>query len=225
MSKVNKKIADAPLPMVPEKNYFLDYARVAAGGGNIVGMLLKFTKGKWVAGQDNERLDEGTRLIANMDALLVGWQRWEDARPAEQVMGSLVEGFKPPARSELSFTDEDEWELDESTGRRRDPWVYTHLMLMKAPGKRGQLYTFTTNSAGGKTAIGRLSGAYGLEMRERPNEYPIVELQSGSYPHRNPSIGDVQVPDFNLVGWANKSEFDAAKETAPAPSSSRKKIR
>jgi len=226
MSKVNKKIADAPLPMVPEKNYFLDYARVAAGGGNIVGMLLKFTKGKWVAGQDNERLDEGTRLIANMDALLVGWQRWEDGRPAEQVMGPLVEGFKPPSRSELSFNDPDEWELNEANGNRRDPWVYTHLMVMKAPGKRGQLYTFTSNSAGGKTAVGSLSRAYGEEMRERPDEYPIVELHAGSYPHRNPAIGDVDVPEFKLVGWANKSEFDAAKEAAaPAPSSSRKKIR
>ena len=63
-------------------------------------------------------------------------------------------------------------------------------------------------------------------MCECPDEYPIVELKSGSYSHRDPSIGRVKVPEFEVVGWADKSEFDAAKETvAPAPSSSRKKIR
>jgi hypothetical protein len=224
MSKVSKKIVSEPsLPAVPEKNYFTEYARIAAGGGNIVGMLLKFSKGDWVAGQDNEEMEKGTRLIANMEALLVGWQRWEDARPAEQIMGPLVEGFRPPPRSELSFNDPKEWEQDESTGKPRDPWVYTHLMLMKAPGKKGQLYTFTTNSAGGKTAIGKLAGAYGLEMRERPDEFPIVELQAGSYPHRDPSIGRVKVPEFELVGWAKKSEFDEAQETSTP--STRKKIK
>ena len=36
----------------------------------IVGQLLKFTKGSFLAGQDNKKVPNGTQLIANMDELL-----------------------------------------------------------------------------------------------------------------------------------------------------------
>jgi len=222
-----------PLKVVPsqqpaviqteEASYFLDYGR-AATGSSIIGMLLKFNKGDWVAGQDNEELEDGTTLIANMDSLTVGWQRWEDGRPAEQVMGQLVKGFVPPRRNELSFNDPNEWERDESNGKPRDPWVYTHQMVMKEPGKKGQLYTFTSSSGGGKTAIGKLSTAYGDGIRgEHAGEYPIVELSKGSYLHRDPSLGRIKVPELPVVGWADRSEFDEVVE-AVTPSS-RKKIK
>lgn len=206
-----------------EVNYFTEYARVAGQTGTIIGQLLKFSKGDFVVGQDNEPLDIGTRLIANMDQLLVGWQRWEDARPAEQLMGPVIEGFMPAKRDELSFNDPKEWEVDEATGKPRDPWVYSHLLLLKEPGKKGQLFTYTTNSAGGKNAMARLCGEYGKEMREHPDEYPLVELNVGSYMHSNPAYGRIKFPIFEVVGWADKSEFDEAADTPVT--GSRKKVR
>jgi len=208
---------------VQESNFFTEYSKVAGATGSIIGLLLKFSKGEFVAGQDNDEVEEGTQLVANMDQLLVGWQRWEDARPAEQIMGPLSEGFTPPQRSELSFDDPKDWEIDEATGKPRDPWVLTHILLLKEPGKKGQLYTFSTNSAGGKNAMGRLCGEYGKEMREHPDEYPVVALEVGSYLHSNPAYGKIKFPIFKIVDWADKSEFtEAADEPA---TQSRKKIR
>lgn len=206
-----------------ETNFFTEYAKVAGSNSAIIGQLLKFSKGDFVAGQDNEPVELGTKLIANMDQLLVGWQRWEDARPAEQIMGPVIDGFMPPKRDELSFNDPKEWDMDEATGKPRDPWVYSHLLLMKEPGKKGQLFTYTTNSAGGKNAMARLCGEYGKEMREHPDEYPVVELQVGSYMHSNPAYGRIKFPIFEIVGWADKSEFDTAADTPVT--GTRKKIR
>jgi hypothetical protein len=208
-----------------QPNYFTQYARMAGSASSIVGMLLKFSKGDFVVGQDNEPLELGTKLIANMDHLFIGWQRWEDARPAEQVMGPVMDPitkqpFIPPRRSELSFNDPAEWEVDESTGKPRDPWVYTHLLMMKEPGKKGQLLTFTTNSAGGKGAMTKLCGDYGQQMREHEDEYPVVSLGVGSYMHSNPAFGRIKFPIFEIVDWADKEEF---VEPAEAPAPSRKK--
>src|ERR1039457_6256029 len=83
------------------RNYFVDYGKAAGGQSNIVGKLLKFSKGDYTAGQDNDEVDEGTEVVVNMDSLLVGWQRWEDNKPAEQQMGAVTEGFQPPRRADL----------------------------------------------------------------------------------------------------------------------------
>ena len=207
-----------------EPNFFTEYSKVAAMQGSIIGQLLRFSKGEYIAGQDSEEVPEGTELVANMDQLLVGWQRWEDQRPVEQAMGPLSEGFQPQRRDELSFTDSSEWEIDEASGKPRDPWVYTHYLLLKEAGKKGQMYTFTTNSAGGKNAMGKLAGEYGKEMREHPDEYPIIKLEVGSYMHSNAAYGRIKFPIFKIVGWADKSEFEDAAET-PATASAKRKIK
>ena len=94
-------------------NFFEKYGKAAAQN-SIVGRLLKFTKfGEYRAGQEEEEIERGTRLAAYMNSLCVGWQRWEDNRPVEQIMGLLVEGFVPPERSTLShYNDKSAWAID-----------------------------------------------------------------------------------------------------------------
>ena len=104
----------------PSDNPFTDHAD-ATLTANIVGKLLKFTKGDWSYGKDNEEVKPGTKFIANMDELLTGWIRWEDNFPVEHVMGLLMEGYVPPARDTLSHRDKEKWELD-SNGKPHDPW-------------------------------------------------------------------------------------------------------
>jgi hypothetical protein len=231
MAKHLKVIPQQEVAPKGELNFFNEYAQVAGTSTTIVGQLLKFSKGDFVAGPDNEPIAIGTKLIANMDALLVGWQRWEDQRPAEQIMGPIAKGFMPPKRDTLSFNDPNEWDVDEGTGKPRDPWVLTHILLLKAPGKKGQLYTFTTNSAGGKKAMAKLCFAYGRDMSEHPDEYPVCKLDSEVYEHTNPAYGRIKNPTFEVVGWAPQTEFaavraaiDAAATEAPV-TAGRKKIK
>ena len=64
---------------------------------SIVGTLIKFNKGDWVDGDDQD-LEEDTELVVNMDQLLTGWVKWVDQRPTEQIMGPVGEGYQPPRR-------------------------------------------------------------------------------------------------------------------------------
>src|SRR5271156_3842965 len=58
-----------------EDDPFEIYA-TAALANEIVGDLLKCSKGDWVAGQENRPIALGTEIVANMDSSEVGWVRW-----------------------------------------------------------------------------------------------------------------------------------------------------
>jgi len=183
---------------------------------SITGTLIKFNKGDWVTGED-EDLDENLELVANMDQLMVGWIKWVDNRPAEQIMGPVAEGYQAPRRNELGDQDQNEWEVDDQ-GRPRDPWQFSNYIVLKEPGQDASeenLYTFATSSKGGLGAIGTLCRAYGKDMRTRPDEYPIIRLGTDSYNHR--VYGRTKVPLITVVGWEPKAQFESAA-TGAAPS-------
>lgn len=178
---------------------------------NITGRLLKFNKGDWLAGEDEEELPAGTRLVVNMHNILLGWQKWEDNRPTDKEMGFVHAKFVPPKRETLGDTDKSTWEVG-NDGKHRDPWQLSNMMVMKTPGKKATtdaLYTFATSSGGGRKAVGELCNAYGTAIREgHEDDYPIVELGSGAYDHPNKEFGRIKVPTFKIVGWEKKSVFE-----------------
>lgn len=182
----------------------------------IVGTLIKFNKGDWVTG-DDEDLEEESEFVVNMDQLLVGWIKWIDQKPSEQIMGPVGEGFQPPRRNELGDLDQGEWEVDEQ-GRPRDPWQFSNQVVLKDPGQDASsdnLYTFATSSKGGLGALGALCKIYGKEMRQRPDDYPIVRLDSDYYTH--PQFGRTYVPVFPVVGWEPKAQFAEVTEVTTTP--------
>jgi len=204
----------------PGGNYFQSYGDQVSQK-SIVGKLLKFSKGDYLVGEDNDEVEEGTQYVANMDELMVGWIRWSDSKPTDQIMGRVSEGYQAPRRSDLGDDDKSKWEVDEQ-GRERDPWQFSNYLILKTPGEAGEdaLFTFTTSSRGGLNAIGELCKAYGKAMRQRPDELPIISLGVGSYQHSNKAFGRIKFPIFEVVGWAAKAEFaealaDVEPETAP----------
>lgn len=201
----------------------------AVSSRTIVGQLLKFSKGEYLLGEKGEEVEEGTRLVANMDELMVGWIRWEDGKPTEHVMGRVAEGYEAPRRNTLGDDDEERWETDDQ-GRARDPWQFSNYLILKET-DGDELFTFTTSSRGGLNAIGALCKAYGKAMRQHPDEYPVIELGVDSYKHSNKSYGKIFVPELKIVGWVSKADFLEAlaasgsaseseedeEETAPPP--------
>lgn len=178
----------------------------------IVGELLKFNKGEFTAGQDDDEVDIGTQLIANMDDLAVGWVKWEDGKPVEHVMGRVADGHMPEKRSALGDLDKDQWETDKDD-RPLDPWSETNYLLLKER-DGDQVYTFSAASKGGRNAIADLCKSYGKAMRQHPDEYPIIELGKDSYKHKD--YGKVFVPTLKLVGWVSKDGFSDAVDAANA---------
>jgi len=189
----------------PAANPFTAYGE-AASQKSIVGKLLKFSKGDYFAGQDEDEVEEGTTFVANMDEMLVGWIRWESNKPTDQIMGKVSDGYQPPRRNELGETDHTQWEVDDN-GKQRDPWQLSNYLLLKGTGDDSELYTFTASSKGGLNALGDLCKAYGKAMAQHPGEYPVVAIGVDAYDHPNRSYGRIKVPTFKIVGWAGKDVF------------------
>lgn len=179
---------------------------------SIVGQLLKFSKGDWLAGESNDPVADGTQFVANMDELFVGWVRWSNNRPTDHVMGKIIDKFQPPRRSELGDNDPSQWETDDR-GEPRDPWQMTNYLLLE--GDEEELYTFTTSSRGGLNAIAELCLKYGKVGRQKPKDYPVIEIGTGSYLHSNKNYGRIKYPTLVIVGWSPKADFaevDAAAD-------------
>lgn len=197
-------------------NPFLAYS-TAVNRRTIVGDLLRFSKGDWTAGQNDEEIEEGTQFVALMDELTIGWTKWEGGKPVEHQLGRLIEGYRPAKRSDLGDSDETQWETD-NAGQRRDPWVLVnHLILKEVDSDR--LYTFAPSSRGGLNAIGQLCEAYGKAIRAKPDQLPIIEVGVSAYKHSNTEYGKVKIPVLKVVGWTPKAEamaaLDASADEAP----------
>lgn len=200
MTEIEKRKTTAPTT-TDQADLFEGYGN-AATARSITGTLLRFSKGDYLAGQDGVDIPIGTRFVAIMNSLTVGWVRWENNAPTEQRMGFVVEGFQPERRNDLGDQDKDHWEIDEK-GQPRDPWQFTNYLILH-DAKSGEVYTFATASKGGLGCVGELSKEYGKAIRQKPDQYPIVELDVGSYQHRDRSLGRIKFPIFKVVDWVTK---------------------
>jgi hypothetical protein len=208
MNKPLKKTETTLPAQADDRNVFEVYGESAGGGGYIVGELLKFSKGDWLAGQENREIADGTKLVAAMDTLVLGWQRWENQRPTAYRMGLLVEGFVPVPREELGDQDESLWERDDKDVPR-DPWQLTNYLQFADPQKPDQVLTFTCSSNGGLGAVAKLCREYGraVEKEHREEQLPVVMISTGSYLHRDRTRGRIKIPQFNIVSWVRKSDL------------------
>jgi hypothetical protein len=189
---------------VSNPNYFADYAE-AVSSNSIEGKLLKFSKGDWVCGPDSAEVPTGTRLVALMNTLTVGWQRWANGKPTDNRLGLVAVGFRPPPRRDLGDDDTARWELD-AAGDARDPWCFTNRFALVS--RDGEIFTFSTSSRGGIGAIGELCKQY---SRAAAGAYPLVSLDVGSYMHSDRSIGKVKFPVFKVIEYVDATPFDEAR--------------
>lgn len=169
------------------------YGQEAASSG----AFLKFSKGEWLLGQNDDEVDLGRHLVANMDELSIGWIRWGGGKPVERRMGLLGQGFKPEVRDALGYTDQTEWETDKD-GKPQDPWNFTNELPMADP-ETGEQMTLSVSSKGGIGAMGSLCKSYGKEYRQRDGQVPIIELGRDHYMH--PEYKKTYVPVLSIVGW------------------------
>jgi hypothetical protein len=176
---------------------------------HIIGRLLRFSKGDFLVGEEAEEIAPGTVFVANLDALLTGWVRWWDGKPTDQAMQLVTENLPMPRREELGETDRNAWELG-SDGEPRDPWAFTVYLPMMAADE--ELYTFTTSSRGGHTAIGKLCRFYARSRKFRPDCHPRVALNVDAYTHAE--YGKIKFPVFSPCGWEPKQKFNDALEAA-----------
>ena len=213
MSEIEKK-KSTDLTPADQADLFEGYGK-AATARSIEGTLLRFSKGDFLAGQDGVDVPVGSRFKAAMNSLTVGWVHWESNAPTEQRMGLVVDGFQPERRSDLGDHDKDRWEVDDKD-QPRDPWQFTNYLILH-DAVSGDVYTFATASKGGLGCIGELSKEYGKHIRQHPDQGPVIELDVGSYQHRDRSLGRIKFPIFKVVGWIDGSGNITPVSEPPKP--------
>jgi hypothetical protein len=179
---------------------------------HIVGQILKFSKGEYLAGENAELIPVGTKLVVSVDELAIGWVRWQGGKPTEHRMVRVADNQVPAKRADLGDLDQSVWEKDEVSGEPRDPWSFENYLPMSS--EEGELFTFATSSRGGIGAVGKLSTFYGRRLHQHPGELPVIELGVGTYQHSNKAYGRIKFPEFNVVGWTSKSVFNRALAAA-----------
>lgn len=184
-------------------NPLLEYADAIAPSF-VVGKLLKFAKGDYLAGADGQEVAMGTVMIVAADELMVGWVRWVGGKPAEQLLVRINDGQKPLRREQLGFVDKTQWEIDNS-GKPRDPWQFTNYLPMAD--EAGELYTFSSGSKGGLGAIGNLLRRYVQQQKKNDAVFPKIKLGTDTYPHQNKEYGRIKVPVLEPAGWVSKRVF------------------
>src|SRR5262249_15665704 len=137
----------------------------------IIGELLRFSKGDYLAGEGGKEVPAGTVFTAAVDELMVGYVKWTDGKPAEHVMVRVADGRPLPKRADLGDDDQAFWELD-ANNERRDPWRFTNYLPLLS--ETGELYTFTTSSRGGISAIAGLARRYASYRKRHPHDYLLV---------------------------------------------------
>jgi hypothetical protein len=173
------------------------YAAYGAKVGT-TGQFMSFSRvGEFEAGQDKEQVPFGTRVVANMPGLRVGWRRWFGKQVTDDLTELLTDGQPIARRDTLGDMDQALWERDEK-GIPRDPWQVSNILEL-SDGETN--YIFSTSSKGGIGAIGRLCIAYAKERRMYPGMLPIITLNRDSYPHK--TYGKTYFPVFEIVGWTD----------------------
>jgi hypothetical protein len=195
-------------------NVWEEYADAAGGNRYILGDLLKYSKIEWLAGQNNDAVKSGTKVVVIMNSLLAGWVKWEYSRPTEHHMVEVVNGEKPLKRDELGDNDETQWETD-NTGKPRDPYQLTNYLVMVDVNTK-KVYTFVTASFGGRGEVANLCKVYGKNIREAPDKFPVVSLDVGSFKSKDRSIGKVGKPVFTITGWVEAEDWISIVKGASA---------
>jgi hypothetical protein len=72
---------------------------------NLIGKLMKFSKGEFLIGIDGEEVPEGSVFTVACDLALAGWIRWEGGRPAESKLIRIASGAPAFKRDELGHDD------------------------------------------------------------------------------------------------------------------------
>jgi hypothetical protein len=213
MSKMNQLAQqqserDKELPAEVE-NEFANFEQAAAFGlrANLLGVLLKYKKGKWRYGQDDIELPIGTELIALMSEARHGYVHWHKGKPDNYALIRIADGGSRPARDSLGDLDESRWPVGLS-GTREDPWAETVLLpFMSLDGE--QVFTWTSKWAGGKTAFYTLCKRYAWIGRKYPRQFPVVAV--GTETAESKTYGEYDRPTLEIVRWTDRPVLQLAE--------------
>lgn len=176
------------------------------------GEFLKCTEGFWSVGREGSTLQSGIRLVATSTA--AAWVKWHENRPVETRVRRPGEPL--PDREELGDLDESAWETGPDGKNKKDPWQNTRYCYFVNP-ETAQVYTYSTSSWSGRSAISGLGDQIARMRIARPGTLPIIEFDSA--PHKT-KFRMTRKPVLRIVGWVGGDLKAAAPEIKKLPNKS-----
>jgi len=189
------------------------FAQVAGNMGASEGAFMKFdgNSGTFSFGTDQEELEHGTHLAANIAEVSRGHICWVDGEVKEEVMGSILAG-DPPNQGSLH----DYGPYQTYPDGTKDGWSEQVVLTFRNP-EDGEKYTFKTTSKSGLRAVANLIRDYGKLFKTHPNDTPVVELGANSFvPKNNKKVGKKYAPDFKITAWLTPAEIEKMADAAQA---------
>ncbi len=185
---------------------YRELADEAGGAGD----LLKFKRGKFFKGKDEEEVPLGACFACNMAGLARGFIKFNE----DSVEKAMAHPGEPPlVREAMGDTDEVLWPKDDN-GIAQDPWTPTWELPLKNI-ETGEELTFATSSTGGINTLGRVCAGYGNQLAIGNTAIPIVELGASSYRHKR--FGTVDVPVLRIIEWKTEQQLVSGDEAEVPP--------
>jgi hypothetical protein len=171
----------------------------------IKGKHLKYDDRRWKTGKDNNDLT-GTKLVVLATAK--EWAKFSGSKVVDQ---RPYTSGNPILREELGDDDDTQWEPGPD-GKPQDPWSDVRYVYLEDP-NTAESYTFTTSSAGGRSAVLDLADQIQRMRLRHPGAIPLIELQSAPMPTR---FGMKSKPFFKVIGWDARTTASVTR-FPPAP--------
>jgi hypothetical protein len=187
-----------------------EFERQALGETTFRGPFLKCKKGQWLT--DGLPVPGEATYVAMIPKAFWTWENWQLGKLLERRLYPIG-GPPRPARAALGSNDSAHWAIGRD-GKAEDPWTLVAYLPL-SDGATGVESLFSTQSVGGRRALGELVGGYGRLRRRNPGRLPIVKL--GSKSMRTDNWGDVPAPVFTILGWAPWDVDEPAALTASQP--------
>jgi hypothetical protein len=165
-----------------------------SGTNLIKGIIVKFADSIYKANKTEvlEQAPQGPAFVVT--GVVTAWVHWENGRPISPKITHT--GQTHPWREDLGDLDQTKWPLGIG-GLPSDPHKdsrYVYLVNLRS----GKTYTFVTDTAGGRQAVGELKDAIMTVRQGRPGALPVVQLATSSMPSK---YGVRPRPDFKIVDW------------------------
>lgn len=188
-----------------------------------IDFLRMLKSGKWVFGQNNMRVQEGSMWAINPLTFKSGYVCWTDYPDGAKKKNKMLNKVMLPLGSEMPDPEDlKKFYADADEYNNGEPWSYDPNMSVEmtcvSGEDKGKTVLYETSSKGGTGLL----GAYLDKMEAMIDEdtpVAIIKLVNDEYDH--PTWGETLTPDFEYVEWRALDDAgpveEAPEEDEPSP--------
>jgi hypothetical protein len=214
MGKELAKKTDADLAILKGLKTKVKRTRTQVPTGQI-DFLRMLKSGRWVYGQNNMRVQEGSLWAINPLSFKSGYVCWTDYPDDAKKKNKMLNKIMLPLGSELPDESDLKQFLDDAEEYNNgQPWPYNPNMSVEmtcvSGEDKGKTVLYETSSKGGLGLLGADGYLDKMEnMVDEGTPVAIIRLVNDEYDH--PTWGETLTPDFEYVEWRTLTDNTAVE--------------